>query len=657
MSYPRPSLALVLLLALPAPAVAAAEAQDLGAGRLVLVEAEGAARVRGLVALRAGSLYEEADAKGAAELLARVLAEPEAAWLGSRGGSLTAEVDVDALRLAFECAADDLGELCRRLGARLARPEWGDAEVTRAREALVRDLRAWEASAEGAAENAVDELTYGRFREYWRRPRSAEVARLGAEAVKAFHAAHLGGDRLVLGLHGASAQALAAAAREGLGSLPTVGAAQDPVRPFFSPGSTLIYVVDVPDAETTELRVFSPVCKKDASVQSSLHAWSLGMGQGERSRLWRDIVDKGFAREVEATFDTGWTRLGLFRCAVEAENEKVGKVLDLVSRSLASDELLDRAELVDLRERFRAQEAAVAADPVAVLRRAVDVELFGYPADWYEQQALEVQEVGSQAIAGALRRQLVPTALAIVAAGPAERIQKPLEYFTETRVHELHPERDEDAVRKAESMVEAMGGKAAWERFTGAEVTGTIFVQKGLEFVQREFRTIRYVDTAHTRSEHESLRGESVTVVNGEPGWRKTGLGIDGLPSRAYRLQVIQLRRWLPSVLHRIAQDDATLGITLDEEGRLVFTDPVGEIMRVALDATGRPETEFWTRDREPVSYLHKEWGRAGDYVYPKELLIPYARGETEVEIPQQIQTYTPNPPFDPELFARPPGR
>ena len=119
-------------------------------------------------------------------------------------------------------------------------------------------------------------------------------------------------------------------------------------------------------------------------------------------------------------------------------------------------------------------------------------------------------------------------------------------------------------------------------------------------------------------------------------------------------MNIHSIRRWLYSLLHQLSVDDSVLVATLDEEGRLVLSDRLGEICWFELAENGRPLRQGFTLAGREELKIYETWSKSGDYIYCNELKIPYQDRETQAEYPERITSFIPNPKVDPSLFERP---
>ncbi len=634
------------------------EAQALGSGKLIIQTDDAAKRVHAFLAFRGGSFCEPADRKGVAHVLGRLIAESEVAtWIQENGGTFSVEVNVDALQVAFTCPDENLTEAARLLGERLGDSDWEKAEVERVRARLAAEVAAVERTAAGRAERVTDELTYGRFSEYYRVPLSSEVARISRSDVATFQADHVGANRLVCGVRAnAKAEDLAAAVRAGLGDLEDVGPVPpDPVRPYMFPTARRVFAVDVPDAEETEIRIVGPGLRRAASTLYPLDAWSYSLAGGDEAPLQELMVAAGMAEKIEVGFDAGWVRPGVFRAAARVKNEGAGRCLEVLTEILQeSRHELEREALKKGKEYFNASEAMALADPATSIRRAVNLELFGLPSDWYERHAKLINASKSKITLKVVRAFMKLRGMTIVVAGPADEIRQELEYFADTVGYESEPRRDPEAFASAQALLASMGGRDAWARFRGAEIVGTVFMLKGKQFDKRTFHSWSLVDSLISRAEHETLFGYGITVIDGKPGWIESRVGVSGLTNDSYGILATRNRRWLCSLLHRLALDDKTLGVTSNDDGHLVFSDRIGEIATMELDEDNRPSRMAWTEQGVAFAKSFEEFANEGDLVYAKRVIIPFALEQIEADVPQVVERFIPIDAIDPELLERP---
>jgi len=670
----NPSRALILVLATlasalfgPTPVASASAAptralpQTEAIGSLQLVSEQDAAleQAYGHVAIASGSVVEPSDQKGVATLLARLLVTDDLrSFLEERGGSIESSVDLDAIRFDFTCAPADLEGTLSRLNAALLSSEYETGKVAAARTALIAELEPALRTVESMADQAAEQILYGRFTEYAATPNLEHLRKLTAPDLQAYHRAHIGANRLVCSvvssLNSEKTKAAVSAGFEGLANVGPKPA--DPKRPLYVPALTKIFVIDVPDADHSVIRLASPGLFRSSAPETSLESWRWAANGGPESRMQQEVVQADLATSVECGFESDWNRMGYFSGAISASHENIGEALQAYMTVLQDHRngRIKRVELEEGRERFEEMETARAANPTVRAYRMAQTTLHGYPADHYATYASVTKAVRGNYINAALARNILVRSMIIVAAGPADKITENLQYYTDTLEYTLErPASNPEAVAQVERMFESLGGKQLWADLQGAEIRVETEVEQSGSWRTRTGHLWRYFDSVYTRMEMSSI-SEQTSAINGNPGWVQGNLGIRNASNSRYRVEVLNTRRWLYSLLHQLALEDSIIVSDLDEEGRLVFSDRMGEICKLILAENGRPERMLFTDNSGDQQVIYKTWSKSGDYLYSNEMSIPYKDLRTDTEYPQYVRSFVPNPPFDPALFEKP---
>ena len=634
-------------------------AEKIGSAQLAIEQDGALEQVHGHFAIRAGTLYEPDDQQGISTLVARLLANPALqAWLAGRGGSLSSSVDIDAIHIAFTCAPADLEETLTRLSQACQSSEYETGKVASARTQLVAELESTLSTVEGVADLAAEQLLFGRFAPYSQIPDLDDVRAMTAADLTAFHQAHIGANRVTCALVGPLSKENATQAfKQAMTGLEDVSSPPaDPMVPIFSPYRTFIYVVDVPDADHTEIRIVSPGINRHGLSQPSLDSWSWAIARGPESRLQKEIVAEGLASSVSAAFESDWNRLGLFRGSMSTPNDKAGVAVETFMTIMQENRggQLTRAELEEGRAQFGVWNAAQVKDADVRAYRLAEVALQGYPADYYDSLAKYTIDLNGNYVLRALVRNLFVRRLILVVAGPADQVTESLEYYTDTLPYSLEGKSSEpEAAARVDRMLNAMGGRKLWADLKSVELNAETMVKQEDEMRTRLTHLWRQFDSVYYRSDQVNLT-VSTSVINGEPGWVKTNLGVRQISPMKYRTQVLNTRRWLYSLLHQLALEDSLLSASIGEEDRLVISDRLGEICWLKLAENGRPARMGYVDAVGEQNLIFKTWSKSGDYLYCNELVIPYAYYKTEGDFPQRVTKFIPNGGMDPELYKRP---
>ena len=637
------------------------ETELIGSAQFVAEQDNTLDLLHGYIAVAGGTVHEPKGQKGVAMLLSRLLvADDLRTWLEGRGGSIKSSVDLDAIRFEFTCAPGDLEETVSRLNLAFKNSEYDTARVAAARTALVGQLEVELNLVGNLADQAADQILYGRFAEYTRFPNLEHVAALTATDLQAFHKANLGANRVVFSVVSSLTQDKARAAVEsGLAGLGDVGPVPaDPNRPLYSIPVAKIYIVDVPDADHVELRLLSPGLTRNGKPQPYLDSWKWVVNGGPESRLQNEVVDAGLATSVECGFDSDWNRMGAFRGSISSTFEDVGEALHAYMTVVQDQRngLLTRPMVEEGRARQAEWEAAQLKDPSVRAYRQAQVALHNYPENYFEVHSSLIQTVRARHVIQALRRHMYSRGVIMIAAGPAEKITENLQYYTDTFDYTLTtPASEPEAVAQVDRLLEAMGGRELWVNLKGAEVTTEIEVEQNGTWQTRTSHLWRYFDRAEQRVEQNYLR-EFTAVIDGTPGWVEGSLGVQNLSNGTYRELALDTRRWLYSVLHHLAVEDSVIVARLDETGRLALSDRIGDLCWIELAENGRPKRSGFFDGHAEQLTIYNTWSKSGDYLYSNEFLVPYSDHSTDAEYPGRILTFVPNPPLLPSLFERPAG-
>ncbi len=669
----NPSCALVLVLAslvpstggfssianASAPPLRLEEPEKVGSAQLVSEQDTTLGLVHGHLAIRGGSVQEPGNQKGVATLLARLLVPDDlSSWLKSRGGSIEPSVDLDAIRFAFTCAPADFEETIGRLAASLKSNDYPTERVASTREALVREQEVEQSTVSSIADRAAEHIFYGRFPDYTTTPNLDHLRSLTATDVQAFHSANVGANRLVCAVVSSlSRNDVKAALKKALDGLGKVEAVPTELpKPLYTPLLAKIYVVDVPGADHTEVRVISPGVSRNSITQPALESWKWSANGGPESRIQKEVVATGLATSAECGFESDWNRMGLFRGTLSATHENVGEALQAYMTVIQEQRAgrVTRPDLEEGRLRFAEWEALQLEDPAVRAYRLAQTTIHRFPANYYELYAKATEEIRGNYVIKALRGNLMVRSMVIVAAGPAEKITENLQYYTDTIEYTFAtPASDPEAVALTNRMLEALGGRELWANLKGAELVAETKVEQSGIWRTRTAHLWRYFDKVYSRVE-QSARNKEVCVTDGTPGWITGDLGVRFTSNSRYRVQVANTRRWLYSLLHQLSVEDSVIVSRMGEDGQIVFSDRIGEICSIELAENGRPARMSYTDTAGDQVAIYKTWSKSGDYLYCNELTIPYSNLKTDAEYTQKVTKFVPNPPFDPALYKMP---
>jgi len=408
---------------------------------LLVIPDEELPLVDGSLVFRGGRGAQLEAPPGLLELMADVLREGGSErtrgweldrWLDSHAAKLDLRVEEDALHVDFSCVASDLGEVLEAVGELLVIPAYPESELEKSRRRLLTRILRRDEDAGRLADHLLDRVGFGAASWIARRPAPEAVAGFEREDLLALHRQVFGADRLIAAATGAvEPQRLAALLDPLLRRLPRLEALEPaPPRVFRQPARTRIHLYDRPGLAQTEVRLAAPGPRRLQRDYAPLLLWSYAVGAGGTSNrlMVRLRTELGLIYQGELYFEAGWSRGGRLygSCSTGAASagEVVRQLVGLLKQARAP---LPQDELEAVRRRLENTLVFEIDQPEEVLRRAVDVELHGYPDDFWEEREERLRETNPEEVAAAVDRHLDADRLLIVVVGPAEQLVPQLE--------------------------------------------------------------------------------------------------------------------------------------------------------------------------------------------------------------------------------------
>lgn len=623
--------------------------------------------VDGRLRLRVGTAHEPAHQVGLATVLVEALrgggaggelglSGPELdAWLDARGAQVSLELGLEELQISFSCLRPDLGRLLELLAALIRDPLYPQEELERAVLRLRTDIARRDDDAARTADRLLLQVVYGEDSPFARVPSPESVARIDRTSVLAFHRAHLGADRLWLGLCGdLTAEEALPLLEQTFGELPTVGPAPEvPAPAFRQPARTSVFVYDRPGVPQTQIRMIAPGVRRLDEDAAPLRLFTLAIGAGgfTNRMMLRVRTELGLAYDVGAAFQSDWERRGTFRAwgatRNEALAEAVGAMLGVLRGGLApmTAEELESARARDAQHRLRDFR-----DPPAILERALDLVFHGYPAGFWETQARRLRELQAEEIAAAATRHLDPGRLVIVAVGPAQQVLSQLAAIGPIeRLDGARPvPGDGQAQARLEQLLSAVGGQARWDELRFLEVHARVVAR--VADVDTRYETRVWHDLEGLRVRIASrVDGVDSTIVLTPKGARlRAGDTLLALPESQHRSLLLAADSDLFRILRRAAAGDLEAQ-AIGERG-LRLGGGEGPLVELELDGSGLPRSARVLSGDLSTTYRYEAWARTDRGLrYPTRILRegpePWTREITRLEI---------HPRLEDELFERP---
>ena len=633
-AHPRDIAAPPLPLYKPVPP----ERHELECGaRLLVLEAHEVPLVDGVLRFHAGSILDPPDRAGLAALLADVLraggslgklgTDGESgteldAWLDAHAATIEVTAGLDEIRITFSCLSEDLEEVLGRAAALVLDPAYPADVFEKARRRSLTEIERKRDDTSLLADEAMLLLAYGVDSPYARVPTRSSVVRIRREDLAQYHRAHLGGNRLIIGITGDvtgdTARALANTAFAELGEVAAPPPVEAPA--FIQPTETRIYVIDRPGVSQTELRLAAPGTRRSDPDYASLFLWSHVVGAGGfTNRITiRVRTELGLAYSVGAYFGPEWNRAGRFTAYCGTRNDAVGAALEAMLGVLREGlERVPADELDAVRRRVLNADVFQIDTPAKQIERALELEFHGYPADFWDQRETRLRRATPEELEDAIARNLAPERLLVVAVGPKDEIVPALSALGEVSLFDPAAEIDPSAGQPplVQEMLDAVGGREFWSALSAMEVDIAI-TGPNTELATRQWLDFR---EPRQRVAIQSGGATRITILDGEQLTQSGPEGLTEFPPEAVARLRRARERGIWALLHAIAAGDG-VEVTLEGENQLRVTSDRGLDVTLILGEDKRPRSLQYTEEGVEKVFTYSEWTDRGGFSYAAKI-------------------------------------
>jgi zinc protease len=398
---------------------------------------------------------------------------------------------------------------------------------------------------------------------------------------------------------------------------------------------------------------------------------------GFSGRLMNDIrTARGLAYGVGGGVDTNCDRPGLFHIwmgtksgsTVEAVNALRTDLGDLQTKPFTADELAQAKDAILNAYVFTADSKA------KILAQRVNLEFYGYPADYYQQYPARLQAVTADDVARVAKKYVSPNQVSVLVVGKEKDFDKPLSSLgTVTPIDITIPEPGAKPaaagaaaaapassspagialIKKVQTFI---GGKAKIDAVQATHMVGTMQVQGPQGPMEIEADTItKYPDSS--RRIMKTPMGEMTMVSTPDGAFMSSPMGSQDMPGSQRTAMRNESRADILAILknvdnpkniftvagtEKVGTVDAQV-LTIDADGTAVkwLVDPTsGKILRkVAQSPRGESITEYT------------------DWKTFDGITLPVAFTATTAGQPSgsgKVTTMEINPTVDPKIFEKP---
>lgn len=351
--------------------------------------------------------------------------------LARLGAAYDAWGDYDSIGVGARCLSPKLSEVLTVIGDIVQRPGFDEAEVKRERSKRLTAILQQNDRPATLLSNTMLSTLYPAGHPY-ATPligTEAEVARLTAKDLSAFHLAYIKPDRMTIAIAGdvTKARAIEEMSRVFGAWTGTAQAGKDPVEPPPGPaGAPRVILVDRPGATQSHIAVALPGVARSTKDYEAIIVMNMILGGQFSSRLNLNLREKhAYTYGARSGFDMR-RGPGPFSAGAPVVRESTGpavsEILTEVARvraeMVSDEELADAKSNVILQLPARFESASDTAGSLAALA------VYNLPLDEYANRAAKIRAVTKEDVKRVAEKYLTPERTRLVVVGDAKVVEE-----------------------------------------------------------------------------------------------------------------------------------------------------------------------------------------------------------------------------------------
>ena len=536
--------------------------------------------------------------------------------------------------------------------------------------------------ARGIADREMAKLGYGADSPYARVTEYATVNGVTRDDLVAFHSKYVHPNNIILSFVGDfDAAAMEKKLRDAFNSWPKGPQAPIAAPTGGTPAKAGVYYVAKDDVTQSNIYVVhggTGVLRNNPDFYATQVMNEILSG-GFSGRLMNDIrTARGLAYGVGGGVDTNFDRPGLFHIwmgtksgsTVEAVNALRTDLADLQSKPFTADELAQAKEAILNAYVFTADSKA------KILAQRVNLEFYGYPADYYQQYPARLQAVTADDVTRVAKKYVSPNQVSVLVVGKEKDFDKPLSSLgTVTPIDITIPEpgakpaaagaaaaapkpaaSSPEGIALVKKIQAFVGGKAKIDAVQATHTVGSMQAQTPQGPMEIEADTItKYPD--FSRRIMKTPMGEVTMVTTPDGGFMSSPMGSQDMPGsqrtsmrNESRADIIAILKNIdnPKYIFTVAGTEKVgtvdaQALTVDADGTAVkwLVDPAtGKILRrVAQSPRGESITDY------------TDWKTFDGITMPVAFTNTTGGQQTGTG---KLTTMEINPTVDPKIFEKP---
>jgi zinc protease len=517
-------------------------------------------------------------------------------------------------------------------------------------------------------------LAYGTNSPYTRQPEYATVAAITRDDLVAFHQKYVHPNNIILGVVGDfDSNAMEAKLRQTFESWPRGPEAPKVAPPAGAPAKTGVYFV--PKEDVTQSNIY--LVSSGGVLRSSPDYYPVVvldeiLSGGFSGRLMNKIrSEMGLAYGVGGGVSPEWDSPGLFRIWMGTKSESTAQAVEALRDQMAALETqpFTAAELALAKESLLNSFIFTMDSKSKILNQQMNLEFYGYPADWYQHYVSGIQQVTAADVARVAQKYVHPNELSVLVVGREKDFDKPLSTLGNVSTLDVTipepgaaPAGAKPAASNAEGkalidkVVNFVGGASAIQNVKAIRRVGSMSMRTPQGPMDMETEEIvSYPDSM--RRVMKTPMGEMTTVITPNAAFMAAPMGTQDLPASAKTAAQGEMRQDLITVLRNVNNPEYTFSV--------VGTEKVGDINADVLQVNAAGSMFKWDIDPATGRILRKvSSGRMGEQVTDitewkmvNGVNLPAALSMSVGGQPAgsgKMTTIEINPTVDPKLFEKP---
>ena len=515
-------------------------------------------------------------------------------------------------------------------------------------------------------------LGYGVNSPYTRQAEYSTVASVTRDDLTSFHHRFVYPNNIILGVVGDfDSAAMEARLRQAFESWPRGPQAARVAPAGMSAAKPGVYFV--PKEDVTQSNIY--LVSGSGTTRNSPDYFPLAvmneiLSGGFSGRLMNKIrTEMGLAYGVGGGVGTEWDHPGMFRIWMGTKSQSTAEAIQAL-----------RSEMGSLQSKpFSAEELALAKESILnsfiftmdskakILNQQVNLEFYGYPADYYAKYVSGIQQVTAADVARVAQKYVQPDQLSVLVVGNEKDFGKPLGNAV-TKIDVAIPEPgaapagSKPATTNPEGMalinkvVNFVGGTAAIQNVKALRRVGTMNMSTPQGSMDMEMEEVTaYPDK--TRRVMKGAMGEMTVVVTPSTAFVAAPMGTQDLPGSQKTAMQNEAKQDMLTVLQNINSPDYTFSVIGTEKvgdlnAQILQVNAAGTSFRWYIDpATGRILRKISAGRQGEQTTEYNEWKMFGN------LNLPVALTATAGGQPAGAAKFTTveiNPTVNPQWFEKP---